>query len=239
MSIISPKAGTAHNCQKKGHYSQQPHRNKMEHHPEIPQQPESISQSRTLQVDFTWKKWKALISEKDDPAAKPVYIIDFPFKTAPSLVVKSAADDSTIGTGTLRPISINASCELHGSPIELTAQKRFKTQYTHLSHSFSDTDAPVPMHWTSSSGFTTWDFICLDQNQLPVAKFSASVWAVKKIGNIEFLGEKAMSDAARDEIVVTGFTLYCCMLLRCNSVLSLFGAVFSRPGHDDKGKLGS
>ncbi|TVY52986.1 hypothetical protein LCER1_G005143 [Lachnellula cervina] len=213
----------------------------MDNPPETAQQQESISQSRTLQADFSWKKWKIRISAKDDPESKPVYIINFPFKpfhAAPSLVVKSAADDSTVGTGTLHPISIDASCELHGQAIELRAQKRFKTQYMHLSRSFSDTDAPVPMYWTSNSGFTTWDFICLDQNQLPVAKFSAAVWAVTKIANIEFLGEKAMTDEARDEIVVTGITLYCCMLLRCNNVLSLFGAIFSRPWHDNNGKLG-
>ncbi|TVY39424.1 hypothetical protein LOCC1_G005560 [Lachnellula occidentalis] len=206
----------------------------MEKRPETPQQQESLNQSRTLQADFSWKKWKILISEKDDPESKPVYIINFPFK----LIVKSAADDSTIGTGTLHPVSINAEYELHGQAIELKAQKRFKTQYTYLSHHFSDTEAPVPMHWTSSSGFKTWDFICLDQNQLPVARSLANVWAMKQIGNIEFLESKAMCDVARDEIVVTGNTLYCCMLLRCNSVPSLFGAIFSQPGHENKGKLG-
>ncbi|TVY88419.1 hypothetical protein LAWI1_G006260 [Lachnellula willkommii] len=213
----------------------------MDNPPETPQQQQSISPSRTLQADFSWKKWKVRISAKDDPESKPVYIINFPikpFQDTPSLVVKSAADDSTVGTGTLHPIPIDAACELHGQAIELKAQKRFKAQYMHLSHSFSDTGAPVPMYWTSNSGFTTWDFVCLDQNQLPVAKFSAAIWAVRKIANIEFLGEKAMNDAVRDEIVVTGITLYCCMLLRCNNVLSLVGAIFSRPGHDNKGKLG-
>jgi len=218
----------------KSHYSQQPLPNNMENPPDTAQQQEALDQGRTLQVDFSWKKWKALITEKADPESKSVYVVDFKTIKAPHLVFKSATDDSTVGTGTLHPISINANCTIHGQPIELKAQKRFKTEYMHLSHAFSDTDAPTPMYWTSNAGCKAWDFICLDQNQLPVAKFSANVWAVKKIGTIEFLGSKAMSDAARDEIVVTGITLFYCMLLRCNNVLSLFGAIFSRPGHNNK-----
>ena len=65
---------------------------------------------------------------------------------------------------------------------------------------------------------------------MPVAKFSANGLAVKKVGNIEFLRPKANSPVARDEIVVTGLTLFYCMLLRSSSILSFFGAIFARPG---------
>ncbi|KAF2178158.1 hypothetical protein K469DRAFT_456224, partial [Zopfia rhizophila CBS 207.26] len=197
--------------------------------PKNPQQQENSAQGCTLQVDFSWKKFKSLITEKDDPQSKPIYIVDYKtFK--PHLVFKSAADDSTFASGTLHHISINADCEIRGQPVTLKALKRFKTEYTHLSHAFSNNDAPVPMTWTSTSGFKTWDFICLDTQQMPVAKFSANAWAVKKVGNIEFLGSKAAtSDAVRDEIVVTGLTLFYCMVLRSSSILSFFGAIFSRP----------
>jgi hypothetical protein len=186
----------------------------MESSPETPQQQENSAQGRTLQVDFPWKKVKVLITENDDPESKPVYVVDCKTIKALHLIFKSAADDSTFGTGTLLPISINANCELHGQPVELKTVKRFKTHYEHLSRVFSDTDAPVPMTWTSNSGFKVWDFVCLDVNQLPVAKFSANIWAAKKVGNIEFLGSKANSNATRDEIVVTELTLFYCMLLR-------------------------
>ena len=70
---------------------------------------------------------------------------------------------------------------------------------------------------------------------MPVAKFSSNIWACKKVGNIEFLGSKAAtSNVVRDEIVVTGLTLFCCMALRMNNILSLFGAIMARPGHDDR-----
>lgn len=206
----------------------------MDFSPEIPQSQHNSAQTSTLQVDFSWKKYQALVTEHDKPS-DPIYIVDFKTVKSPHIIFKSAADDTTLGTGTLHPISINADYEIRGQKGTLKALKRFKTEYTHLSHAYSDNGSPAPMTWTSSCGFKTWDFICLDEQQMPVAKFSANGWAVKKVSNIEFLGPKANSPAARDEIVVTGLTLFYCMLLRSSSILSFFGAIFARPGplHND------
>src|ERR1700761_3190555 len=133
----------------------------------------------TLKVDFSYRKWQALITEKDDPQSKPLYVVDYK-ALAPNLVFKSASDDSTFGTGTLHSISIHADCEFRGQQISLRAMKHLKTEYSHLSHTFSDTDTPVLMNWTSAGSFKTWDFICCDPQQLPVAKFSANAWSLKK-----------------------------------------------------------
>lgn len=76
------------------------------------------------------------------------------------------------------------------------------------------------MTWTSESDFKTWDFICLDPQQMPVAKFSANMWAWKKIGKVEFL--KPANEQAREEIVVMG------------NILSVFGAIFAKPAHQEK-----
>jgi hypothetical protein len=174
----------------------------------------------------------ALISDYDNPQSDPIYVVDFKAVKAPHLIFKSATDDSAIGAGTFHTVSINADYEVHARKGTLKAQKRFKTEYTYRSRAFSDNDSPVTMTWTSSSGFKTWDFVCMDEQQIPVAKFSANLWAIKKVGRIEFLGLKADSDAVRDEIVVTGLTLFYCMLLRANNIFAFFGAIFSRPGHD-------
>ncbi|ERF73981.1 hypothetical protein EPUS_03795 [Endocarpon pusillum Z07020] len=204
----------------------------MEFSPEIPQPIRTSAETRTLQVDFSWKKLGALISEYNNPQSDPIYIVDLKRLKAPHLIFKSASDDSAIGTGTLHAISIDADYEVHAQKGSLKARKRFRTEYTYLSRAFSDNDSPVTMTWTGSCGLRTWDFVCVDEQQLPVAKFTAYLWAMKQMGKIEFLGPHADSDAVRDEIVVTGLTLLYCMLLRTNSILSFFGAVFSRPGHD-------
>ncbi|KAI4230679.1 MAG: hypothetical protein L6R40_007977 [Gallowayella cf. fulva] len=185
-----------------------------------------MEQNTTLQVEFTWRKWNAYISNPSDP----IYIVNYQCIKSPHLTIKSVNSDETIGTGTLHPISINAKFQVHGRNGTLKALKRWKTSYTHLSYAYSDSSDPVTMTWTSESGFKTWDFICLDDQQMPVAKFSANWWTLKKVGKIEFLGPKATSTAVREEIVVTGLTLLYCMLLRMNSLLSFFGAIIARPG---------
>lgn len=200
----------------------------------LPRIPRTAAETRTLQLDFSWKKFAALISEYNDPRSNPIYVVDLKRIKAPHFIFKSAIDDSTVGAGTLHPVSINADYEVHGRKGTLRAQRRFKTLYTYRSHAFSDNNnSLVTMTWTTRlGGFKTWDFICMDEQQMPVAKFSANFWAITNMGKIEFLGPKANSDAVRDEIVVTALTLLWCMVLRFNNVFSLFGAVFYRPGHD-------
>src|SRR3978361_1568605 len=66
-------------------------------------------ESYTLNVDFTWMKWKAIITAAHDQAATPIYIVNFKaFK--PNIVFKSIAEDADFATGSLHPISINHAC---------------------------------------------------------------------------------------------------------------------------------
>ncbi|KAL5337607.1 hypothetical protein BJX70DRAFT_227371 [Aspergillus crustosus] len=187
----------------------------------------------TLQVDFSWKKFKGLISYADNPDAGALYIVDWNAIRSPHLTFKRASDNHTIGTGTLHAVAINADYEVAGRKGTLAAQKRFKTLYTHQSYAYADQDTgrPATLTWTSDSGFTTWDFVCVDERQRPVARYSAKIWGVKKIGLIEFADGRgvALSEEMRDEIVVTGMTLFYCMWLRVNNIFSLFGSIFHKP----------
>ncbi|KAL8917345.1 MAG: hypothetical protein Q9208_008015 [Pyrenodesmia sp. 3 TL-2023] len=196
-----------------------------------------LASSSTLQVDWSWRKWQSRVSLASEPS-KPIYIIHYNFWKSPSMIVKSASSDTTIGTGTLHAISINANYTIHGRKGKLKALKRWRTEYTHLSEAYATGSSPATMRWTSSSSFKTWDFICLDEQQMPVAKFSANWWGITNTANIEFMGPKATSEAARDEIVVTGMTLFYCMVLRINNLGSLFGAIFARPGPIKEGEQG-
>ncbi|KAF1816592.1 hypothetical protein P152DRAFT_454831 [Eremomyces bilateralis CBS 781.70] len=205
----------------------------MEHSIEMLPHEKASMQGRTLQVDFSWKDFTAKVVGKDDPEAKPVYLVDFK-SLKPHLVFKRAEDESTFGTGSLHTFGIDADCELNNQSITLKAQKRFKVEYTHQSRTYSDTDEPVTMHWTRDSDFRVWDFICMDADQSPVAKYSVNCWAFKKIGTIEFMGPKANSDAVKQEILVMGLTLYYCVARRSTSILSFFGALFSQPSHKSK-----
>ncbi|CAO1603166.1 hypothetical protein XANCAGTX0491_006758 [Xanthoria calcicola] len=197
-----------------------------------PSLPPDTNPNTTLQVDFTWRKFKAYITAVSAPS-NPLYIVDYRMLKKECIIVTSADSAAQIGTGTLHVFSINPNYRLHGRKGTIKALSRWKTSYTHLSHAYAaspDDGPPTTMTWTSDSDFKTWDFVCLDEHQMPVARFKANLWALKKIGYIEFLGDKATSEAARDEIVVTGLTLMYCMILRTTSLLSFFGAIFARPG---------
>ncbi|KAL4928938.1 uncharacterized protein BDV17DRAFT_263134 [Aspergillus undulatus] len=199
----------------------------------------TVHNPHLLKVDFSWKTFKGLITDTNKPDADPLYIVGWNAVKSPHLTFKRPTDDHIVGTGTLHMVKINADYEVAGRKGSLVAQKRFKTLYTHQSYAYSNSDKPVTMTWTSDSGFTTWDFVCVDERQRPVARYSAKIWGVKKIGNIEFMDDRELTDAARDEIVVVGITLFYCMWLRVNNIFSLFGAVFSRPGQDKSGPEGA
>ncbi|KAF2716229.1 hypothetical protein K431DRAFT_289585 [Polychaeton citri CBS 116435] len=182
------------------------------------------SQTSSLRVDFTWRKGAARISEPEQPD-DAVYIADLRLIKAPHMVVKRVTDDRVIGSGSLSAVSINASYEIGDQKHKLQAAKRLKTEYTHLSHAYSSSESPVAMTWKSKANFKTWDFICVDEQQQPVARFTSNIWYVKKVGNIEFLGPKANDQAAREEILIVGLTLYNMMLLRINNPLNLLGMI--------------
>ncbi|KAJ5438599.1 uncharacterized protein N7458_009597 [Penicillium daleae] len=194
---------------------------------------EASSQSHTLAVDFTWRKLRTLITDASESNPTPLYTVDCNILTN-NLTFKTPQNDQIIGSGSAHAISISPDYQLHGVKGTLKAQKRLRTIYTHMSTAFSDTGAPVKMTWTSQSGFRTWDFICVDEKQEPVARFSANMWALKKVGKIEMLGPKAFDDAARDEIVVVGFTLYYCWILRVNNPFNLLGSAFLSKEKPDK-----
>ncbi|KAL9577052.1 MAG: hypothetical protein Q9212_006620, partial [Teloschistes hypoglaucus] len=163
-----------------------------------------------LQVDYSWRKWTASITEQSKPS-ESLYTVHYrPFAISPHIIYKSTSNPpTTIGTGTLHAFSINSHYTLHSQRGTLKALKRWKTSYTHLSPTHTDpiTNAPLPLTWTSDSDFKTWDFICLGPNKLPIAKFSANLWKLKQIGVIEFMGARRWERGVWDEVVVTGLTL--------------------------------
>ncbi|KAJ6131385.1 hypothetical protein N7523_001845 [Penicillium sp. IBT 18751x] len=211
----------------------------------------------SLIIDFSWRKFKSFIYEGDTVSGTPRYILKYSilghFKLVFKRVSNPAAldkitsdetgdiqdddsDDHTnsdiVGRGKIRNVRIDADYEVHGRSDKLVAQKRWHTEYTHRSRAMSNDGKLVTMYWLSDSDFKTWDFICVDENQLPVAKFTANIWALKKLGKIEFMGPKAHDRAFQEEIMVAGTTLAYCMIMRVNNPLSLLGSALAKPGHD-------
>lgn len=162
----------------------------------------------TLRVDFAWSKlsYRIFDAQTDKPLVNVKHNC---FK--PHMEFIEADSKSTIGTSSIHNFSIHADCTIGDRPLRLKAQKRFSTKYSYLSHAYSNNDVPVVMTWTTTSSLSKWDFILLDEKQEAVARYSTNVWALKKIGLIEFVGPKADSQAVRDEVMITVCTIYYCM----------------------------
>ncbi|KAJ5947775.1 hypothetical protein N7466_000790 [Penicillium verhagenii] len=196
----------------------------------------STDQHVTLRIDFKWGKFKSLVSDINKPN-DPLYIIQYKPFSSKQFIYRSAPTEKVIGTGSVHVVNIDAEYECRGRRDTLVAQRRLHTLYTHRSGYLKNSDGqPTVMTWTGDIGTTTWDFICTDEQQMPVAKFTANLWGLRKIGKIELMGPSAHQESARDEMLVTGMTLAYCMAVRFANIFSLFGSAFADPGHDKKYK---
>lgn len=179
----------------------------------------------TYKVDFTWKKFKGIIT--DTKTNEHIMDIDCKRMTKPHLKFKNP-QKNVVGTASFNVFSIHAECEVHGRAKRIQAMKRWATEYNYLSDAFAQGDSPMPMYWTSTSGFKHWDFILLDANKEPVARFHSNIWAVTKLGFLEFMGD--YSAETKEEILITGCSVYYNTLLRMNNVFQVFGAVGGKVG---------
>ncbi|KAJ5750492.1 hypothetical protein N7533_007520 [Penicillium manginii] len=197
------------------------------------QAPQSSTPPPRLSVDFGWRKFKSLLSDENTPNAEPLYILEYQLAKK-RLKFKRYATGEVFGVGNLNVFSIDADYEVHGRKDQIVAQSRLKTSYAHRSTAASTTDKPITLTWSSDSNFTTWDFVCCDEQQLPVAKLTMNIWGLKKIARIEFMGVAEQNLELQEELVVTTLTLSYQMALRTGNLLNLVGALFARPGHEPK-----
>lgn len=211
----------------------------------------------SLTIDFSWRKFKSLIYEGDTADGTPLYTLSYHIFGHLKLIFKRVShpaaldtmtaegtadihddhlDDHTtdsdiVGKGKVRNVRIDADYEIHGRSDQLLAQNRWGTEYTHRSKAMSNDGNLVTLYWLSESDYKTWDFICVDENRLPVAKFTANLWALKKLGKIEFMGPKAHDRVLQEEIMVAGTTLAYCMIMRLNNPFSGLGPALAKPRH--------
>lgn len=202
-----------------------------------PQSPKT-GETPTYRFEYTWYNFKGRIYDDTKPGEEPIYIADFAKLRRPHAIYKRVDDDKIIGTGTVHYFKLDTEYESYGRKDTLVAQKRFRAIYTHRSPAMSDTEQPVTMTWTSESGFKEWDFVCVDENQMPVARFSMNPWRMAKMGTIEFTGPKADSQALREELIVAGITLAYHIMVRSSNFFSVAGALFASPGHDKERQTG-
>lgn len=196
---------------------------------------ESASQPSTppkLRLDFQWRKFRTYISD-ETRRETPRYTLHYKL-LAPQLRFRNNANNEIIGNGLLHYFSIDADYDLYGRQDTMVAQKRWSVVYSFRSMALSTDGQPVTLNWVSESGFKRWDFVCVDPDQLPLARVTANTFGLKHLATIEFTGPVANSQLFQEEIMVTGVTLAYCAAFRFGSVSGLAGNLASNPGHDKK-----
>lgn len=195
-----------------------------------------MPQSRTLSVDLSWRKRTFHITDTDQANQPELYSIHCHSNSDRTLSIYSMPANQLIGTSTIYSGNSSPDYELYGFKGIIRAEKHLRTSYSFPSWAYANptTRMPVQMTWISQGGLKTWDFVCVNERQDTVAKFTANMWAMKNVGMIEMLGPKAFDRTACDEIVVVGLTLYYGWLMRISGLP--LGSVGSALSSTDKRK---
>jgi hypothetical protein len=220
--------------------------------------PQSQEQTpaRTLQVNFRWRKNLILIAESED--SPPLYLAKYNhwtmktvFKSGPSVAklkpVLSDADsetssinldaesDDVIGDSKVRVFHIDFDARVRGRSIKMSPAKRMSANYNYPSLAYSsDPLKPALMTWKYNSLIRCFDHELRDANGELVARFDPRYHGLHNFASIKLYGDKAWDTQAVEEVIVTGLTLYLCMVYRSSSPVPLVGALVTRTGKEKK-----
>ena len=164
-----------------------------------------------LYVDYKWKKLQNVLRESSDTTTEPLYVIKYNFIRSPNMVFSIQPEDRIIGTSTLKPTKLPERCILNDKPLDLTRiGAGLASKFEYSSQILTNASGgSMKMTWISASAWAERELHCLDEQSNGVARFLVDTWNFKRAGVIEFLNRSSVSDALRDEIVVTAMTLAC------------------------------
>ena len=204
---------------------------------------------RVFQVNCSWRKNIVTEPGNDDPvylAKMSPWTMRTTWRTGPAAVKALTADSDSdsdskttksdiIGEGRLHGLKIDCETTIRGRNIRISAAKKWLTRYNYPSTAFSsDPSRPVAMTWHSNSNWKCLDMDLRDENGELVAKFNPRYLGVRKMATFEMIGTKAWDTSAVEEVLITGVTLYICMIYRISNIVPFVAAVVARPGKDYK-----
>ncbi|KAJ9654568.1 hypothetical protein H2198_006383 [Neophaeococcomyces mojaviensis] len=198
------------------------------------------AQDRTLQVSFSWVKNTITITEpgNDDPiyhGKLNPWTLKTVYRTGSPTVKGIDSESNIIGHASIGLFKPDCETDIRGRPIRLSAAKRLLTIYNYPSLAYATNPGrPAVMTWKSNSCFKAFDFDLLDEDGKLVGRFNPRCLSVRKAATVELFGAKAWDQQAAEEVLITGLTLYICMVYRASSPVPLVGALISRPGKDYK-----
>jgi hypothetical protein len=204
---------------------------------------------RTLQVNCSWRKNTVVVTEPghDEPlylAKLNPWTLKTTWRTGPAAVTSMATDsdsdtdapkDEIIGEGRIRAFKIDCETTIRSRNVRVSAAKKWLTRYNYPSTAFSEDPArPAVMTWNSNSNWKYLDMDLRDEDNELVAKFNPRYLGTRKLCTFEMIGTKAWDSSAVEEVLITGITLYICMIYRMSNLVPFVSAIVARPGKDYK-----
>lgn len=210
------------------------------------EQTQSQAAERVLSFDCSLRKNIIAIKElgNDDPlylGKMNRWTLKTVWRTGPAAAKALTSDSDSdsnvpgndiIGEGRVHAFHIDCDTMVRGRPIRVSAARKWLTRYNYPSTAYSsDPSRPAVMTWHSNSKWKAFDFDLRDENEELVARFSPR-YIARKTANIELFGSRAWDTAAVEEVLITGITLYLCMIYRASNLVPFIGAAVSRSGKD-------
>ena len=138
----------------------------------------------------------------DTDKSTVLYVAKFRVRR-PQMTFQRPTTNADLGTVSFHTLSSCIDVTLHDQSVRLTSKGTLKNGYSFVSQTFRN----ETMTWKREGGFKDLAMVCVDGEDVPVARIFASDWSVKELGKMELLGPKAQSGDALDEIVVTGLAI--------------------------------
>lgn len=155
-------------------------------------------QGRRLRVKY--ENWKARSAQiVDETNGTVLYDIDLRNRR-PNLTFRSPAlGGRTVGTGEFNPWSRKMQAQVNGHSFRIKGKNWKYCDLQWDSAAFGG----QTLTWRRKTMWVVLDHILVDENDMPIAKFSPGGCFSSSMGTIE-LADSRMPQAALDEVVITG-----------------------------------
>lgn len=170
----------------------------------LPPYPGVIEKPALQAYEIKYKDWKLTRGHVLNPDTQEIlYNIEQPSFTRTHVKLKSANMDTEIASGLPYGVRKHIKTLVRGQDLNMRYKSAWKCNYTYNSRAFNGEQ----MYWSYESGLSSMKYILQDRDGNPIARWIVAgrkVGPFKNLGKLEFFDTNAMSDAAKEEILITG-----------------------------------
>lgn len=155
-------------------------------------------------MEIIYKDWKCKAANITDTKTGALLYDLETHLLKPQITISRPGQSEPFAKVNIPTLSKTVDITIDGRGLKLTNKKFWKGHYIFDSSHLSQ---PTATWKCSGSGWSSIDFVCLDEQEMPIARVRTKVAAVKKIATLEVNEAHRDNKGLVDEIVVTGLTV--------------------------------